>query len=185
METEINKKDFWNEAGKAGLILGAISSAYIFLTQFITSAGITGFLSTLLSLILWGVKFAGCIYVMMLMMKKFHANNPKATNSNVFRFGMITSLLSAFVFASVSYINVAYISADLIAAQMDAAMQAYAQVMDSNMLAEMEKWTGRLPQLTFVSNMIYCTVYGMVLSFILSRNIPSRDPFAGYKPDEQ
>ena len=185
METEINKKDFWNEAGKAGLILGAISSAYVFLTQFIASAGVTGFLSILLTFVLWGAKFGGCIYVMMLMMKKFQMNNPKISNSGTFRFGMITSLLSAFVFASVSYINVAYISADLYAAQMDAAMQTYAQIMDSNMLAEMEKWTGRLPQLTFVSNLIYCTAYGMVLSFILSRNIPSRDPFAGYKPDEQ
>ena len=31
----------------------------------------------------------------------------------------------------------------------------------------------------FFSNLIYCTIYGTVLSAILSRNIPPRNPFAG------
>lgn len=185
METGINRKDFWNEAGKAGLILGAISSIYMFLTQLLTTAGVTGFLSTLLTFVLWGAKFAGCIWILMLLMKRFCQTNPSAGNSDTFRFGMLAALLSAFVYSSVSFANVAYISADLYAEQMDTMMQAYAQFMDSNMMAEMEKWTGRMPQLTFVSNMIYCTIYGIILSFILSRNIPSRDPFADYKPDEQ
>lgn len=185
MESEINRKDFWNEAGKAGLVLGAISAAYMFLTQFLSSAGLTGFLSTLLSFILWGAKFAGCIWVMMFMMKRYIIINPKATNSDTFRFGMLAAVLSAFVYSAISFANVAYISADLYAVQMEALLQVYEQFMDSNMMAEMDKWTERMPQLTFLSNMIYCTIYGIVLSFILSRNIPSKDPFAGYKPDEQ
>ena len=49
----------------------------------------------------------------------------------------------------------------------------------------METYMEKLPQITFFSNLIYCTAYGTVLSFILSRNIPSRDPFADYKPDQQ
>ena len=157
----------------------------MFLTQLLTTAGVTGFLSTLLTFVLWGAKFAGCIWILMLLMKRFCQTNPSAGNSDTFRFGMLAALLSAFVYSSVSFANVAYISADLYAEQMDTMMQAYAQFMDSNMMAEMEKWTGRMPQLSFVSNMIYCTIYGIVLSFILSRNIPSRDPFADYKPDEQ
>lgn len=185
MESENNRKDFWNEAGKMGLILGAISVTHMFLTQFLSSAGMTGFISTLLSFILWGAKFAGCIWVMVLMMKKFCHINPNATNSDSFRLGMLGALLSAFVFSVFTFVNVAYISADLYAEQMEIAMQTYSQFMDSNMMAEMGKLTDSLPQITFFSNMIYCTLYGIVLSFILSRNIPSKDPFAGYKPDEQ
>lgn len=185
MESGINRKDFWNEAGKAGLILGAISSVYMFLTQLLTSAGMTGFLSTLLTFVLWGTKFGGCIWIMKLMMKRFSLSNPKISNSDTFRFGILVSLLSAFVYSVVTFVNMAYISADLYAAQMEEVMQIYAQFMDSNMIAEVEKWSGRMPQLTFFSNMIYCTLFGVVLSFILSRNIPSRDPFADYKPDEQ
>lgn len=185
MESAINRKDFWNEAGKAGLILGAISSVYMFITHLLPSTEHTGFLYSILTFILWGAKFAGCIWIMKIMMKRFALSNPTASNSDTFRFGMLSSLLSAFVFATISFVNVAYISADLYAAQQEALMQTYAQFFDSNMMAEMEKWTGRMPQLTFFSNLIYCTLFGVVLSFILSRNIPSKDPFADYKPDEQ
>jgi hypothetical protein len=64
-------------------------------------------------------------------------------------------------------------------------MQAAAPMMDSNSLKEIDKMSENLPQLTFFSNLIYCFIYGSILSGILSRNIPSRDPFASYKPDEQ
>jgi hypothetical protein len=42
---------------------------------------------------------------------------------------------------------------------------------------------------SFFTNLIYCFLFGVVLSAILSRNIPSRNPFADYQkkdtPDEQ
>jgi hypothetical protein len=48
------------------------------------------------------------------------------------------------------------------------------------------KFSDMMPQITFTINLLYCFVYGAILSLILSRNIPSNDPFANYnKPDEQ
>ena len=35
-----------------------------------------------------------------------------------------------------------------------------------------------MPQVMFFSNLVYCFLYGTVLSAVLSRNIPPRDPFA-------
>ena len=68
---------------------------------------------------------------------------------------------------------------------MDMMMQQMGSMMDSNSMALMDSYMQRLPQITFFSNLIYCFVFGTVLSYILSRNIPSRDPFANYKPDQQ
>ena len=102
-----------------------------------------------------------------------------------FRFGMITAFLSALVYAAVSFANVAFISADMFTEQMNTVMQQMAPMMDSNTMAEMDKTMENLPQITFFSNLIYCFIFGTVLSAILSRNIPSRDPFADYKPEEQ
>ena len=68
---------------------------------------------------------------------------------------------------------------------MNAVMQELAPMMDSNTQGVVEKYLENLPQITFFSNLIYCFLYGMVLSFILSRNIPKNDPFADYKPNEQ
>ena len=51
-------------------------------------------------------------------------------------------------------------------------------MLDSNSLAMLEKMEGSYPQISFFSNLIYCFLFGTVLSAILSRDIPSRDPFS-------
>ena len=168
MERNTIRRNCWNEAGKAGIAFGLISTAYMFLVQAIGSSGMNAILSNILTFVLWGLKFGGCIWLMMVAMKKFVKDNPGASNTDTFRFGMCTGLLSALIFSAASFANVAFISADMYAAQMEAALQI-----------------GRMPQITFFSNLFYCTAYGIVLSAILSRNIPGRDPFADYKPDQK
>ncbi|MGM9736756.1 MAG: DUF4199 domain-containing protein [Candidatus Cryptobacteroides sp.] len=167
-----------NTAAVAGLLLGAISTAYMFLTQFISTLEVHVFVSTLVNAILWCGKFAGCIWLMMYYMKKVARENPEATNGTTFRFGVLASLMSALIFAAASFANIAYISPDLMAEQFNAAMDVYSKLLDSNSLSMMEKMMERIPQISFFSNLIYCTIYGTILSGILSRNIPSRDPFA-------
>ena len=185
MEQNAIRKNLWNGAGKAGLILGMLSAAYLFINQWSAAAEMPAFVSILLNVILWAAKFGGCIMVMMIFMKKFAAENPSIDNKASFRFGTAAALLSALVYAAVSFANVAFISADFFAAQMDEVMQAYAQFMDSNTMSQMDKMLGKMPQITFFSNFIYCFIYGTVLSAILSRNIPNKDPFAEFKPEEQ
>jgi hypothetical protein len=77
----------------------------------------------------------------------------------------------------------AYLSVEFYAEQYEVVMQQYSSLMDSNSLSMIKKFMDVLPQFTFVWTLIYCTVYGTVLSSILSRNIPSKDPFADYKPE--
>ncbi|MBR2127986.1 MAG: DUF4199 family protein [Bacteroidales bacterium] len=179
------QKNMWNTAGKAGLILGLVSAAYLFITQWIGQAELPALVTSLTGGLLWLGKFIGCIMIMIFFMKKFTSENSVKDNGLTFRMGMAASLLSAIVFAAFAFANVAFISPDLFAEQMDAIMQQLGPMMDSNSLNEMEKMLENLPQITFFSNLIYCFLYGMILSFILSRNIPSRDPFADYKPEEQ
>ena len=52
----------WNTAAKAGLALGLVSSAYMFITQLMAEA--SGFLISIVSLLLWAAKFGGCIWLM-------------------------------------------------------------------------------------------------------------------------
>jgi hypothetical protein len=96
---------------------------------------------------------------------------------------MAIALLSAIVYAAVSFANVAFISADMFAQEIDAVMQQMAPMMDSNSISLMDTMMEKMPQITFFSNLIYCFIYGTILSAILSRNIPSKDPFADYKPE--
>lgn len=178
------RKNLWNSAAKAGMILGLVSSAYLFINQWITGMNIP-VLAGLLSFVMWAAKFGGCIWLMMFFMKKFASENNEADNSTTMKFGVATALLSAVVYAAFSFANMAYFSTDLIAENMDAVMQAYSQFMDSNTMSQMEKTMTKLPQITFFGNLIYCFIFGTILSAILSRNIPSRNPFAADRPDEQ
>lgn len=172
------KKNMWNTGAKAGLILGLVSTVYMFITQLLGTVQMGTFLSSVLSLVLWAAKFGGCIWIMSFFMKKFAAENPEADNSMTFKFGMVASILSALIFAAANFANMAYISADFFQTQMEAVMQAMAPQLDSNMMQSMEKTLENLPQMMFFYYLIYCFIFGTILSAILSRNIPSRNPFA-------
>lgn len=185
MEQNSAQKNMWNTAGKAGLFLGLASTAYLFITQAIGQAELPAFLNSVLGFVLWAAKFVGCIWIMKFFMKRHVSGNPDSTNSDTFKLGTIMALLSAIVYSAAAFANVAFISPELFQTQMDMMMQQMAPMMDSNTISVMETYMENLAQITFVSNLIYCFLFGMILSFILSRNIPSKDPFAEYKPDEQ
>ena len=74
MEQNLIRKDMWNTAGKAGLVLGLVSTAYMFITQLM--AGASGFLISIVSFVLWVAKFGGCIWLMAFFMKKHVAAHP-------------------------------------------------------------------------------------------------------------
>ena len=185
MEQNVIQKNMWNTAGKAGLYLGLASTAYLFITQLMTQAEMPALLNSILTFVLWAAKFAGCIWIMKFFMKKFASENDSVNNSGIFRLGMRMAILSAVVYSAFSFANVAFISTGYFDAQMDTMMQQMGSMMDSNTQSLIETYMENLPQITFISNLIYCFIFGTVLSFILSRNIPSKNPFADYKPDEQ
>ena len=185
MEQNTLKKGIWDRAAKAGLVFGAVSSVYMFVTQFLSTSNMPPFAMTALSAVLWIAKFVGCIWLMKFFMNKLTKDFPQAGNSDTFWFGALAGVLSALIFAAVSFANLEFISPDFYSSQREAAMQQFAPMMDSNTLATTEKILENLPSITFFSNLIYCSIYGILLSAILSRMIPSKDPFAGYKPDEQ
>ena len=185
MEQNVIQKNMWNTAGKAGLLLGLASAVYLFVTQAIGQAELPAIVSSIFGIVLWTAKFAGSIWLMKFFMKKFVSDNQGRTNSDTFKLGLIMAFLSAVVYAAFTFANVAFIYPDLFAEQMNELMQQFASRMDSNTQSLFETYTENLAQITFISNLIYCFIYGMILSFILSRNIPSKDPFAEYKPNEQ
>ena len=184
MEQNVIQKNMWNTAGKAGLLLGLASAAFLFISQGLEHIEIPAILRSVLGFVLWSAKFIGCIWIMKIFMKKFASENGSVTNSDTFKLGMTMAFLSALVYAAFAFANVAFISPDLFEGQMEAIMQQMAPMMDSNTMSVLEKYQNNLAQITFFSNLIYCLLYGIILSFILSRNIPGKDPFADYKPAE-
>lgn len=174
------KKTTWDYAGKAGLALGAVSSVYFAANSLISSA-FSGVWSSLVILVLWGLKFYLCIWLLKNFMKIFARRNPEAGNPDTLRFGIFTALLSSLVYSAFYLAWVTFIQPDIFTD----AVQKVASSMPADALSQMQDMMDKMPKLTFFANLIYCFLFGTVLSAILSRNIPSQDPFENQEEAEQ
>lgn len=175
------KNSVWESAGKAGLVLGGVSIAYMFLTMLTGKLAQNGpaFLLGIVSVLLWIAKFGGCIYLMRFFMLRFSHENPGADNARVFRFGMLTALLSALLYSAFYLAYTSFIAPDMFESALDVMRDN--PLMDDSMMAQMEEMMPKMPTYMFFFNLIYCYLFGTILAAIFSRNIPPKNPFV----DEQ
>lgn len=171
-----DKNSMLNRSAIAGLALGGVSIAYMLCTMLTGLAGSKlPALMTIINLLLWIVKFCACIYLMRLFMQNFAIDNPDADKSRVFRFGMLTALMSAFLYSSFYLIDVLYIQPDTIKQAFSIVMDN--PLMDSNSRQMLESMMPKMPVYGFFGNLIYCWLFGTVLSAIFSPKIASGNPF--------
>ena len=174
------KNSIWEHAGKAGLVLGGVSIVYMLITSLLgkvaenAGSGLT-ILMTLVNFLLWAAKFCACIYLMRFFMLRFSKADPAADNNRVFRFGARTALLSALLYSAFYLAYVSFIAPDTFEKATE--MLQDNPLLSSSDMAAVEEMLPRLPTFSFFANLLYCWLFGTILSAILSRNIPSRNPF--------
>lgn len=175
-----NKSSLFNSAGKAGLILGGLSTAHLAASDLLSSIqGAAGIITGLLSFVLWGAKFAFCIILMKKLMQKYANTLEEPSQREVFRFGRLSALLSSALFSAATMAYQLFI-------RPDAARQAFealkgSPAMTKEAMQMMESLLPQLPTFTFFVNLIYCFLFGLILSSIFSRNIVSNNPFSEQK----
>lgn len=169
-----------NKASIAGAVFGLISGSYIFITSAMSAAEMGG----LLSPVLWLAKFIGCIYLMIFFMKKLVKDFDGVQNSDTLKFGVLTALFSAIITAAASYIATEFVFPDLLDKQLNLVYQMYGEMLDSNSMAVLDKMTENYATISFFSQLIWCFIYGSILSVIISGKIPSQDPFKDFKDKE-
>ena len=180
------QKNLWNAAGKAGLVLGAISTIYLFAGQFLSGDLEPAVLwQKVVAIILWITKVVACIYLMWFFMRRFAKENKVADRKTIYRMGMATAFLSALMFSAIYLANMLYISADFYDRIFQTTIQQMVPMLDSNSINAMEKVIDILPQIAFFYYLLYCYLFGTVLSAIISRYIVSEQQSSEYKPDEE
>ena len=181
-ENTIERKSLWNEAARSGLVLGGVSVVYMVITSLLTklqtAGGALSALGNVAGIALWVGKLIICIWLMKFFMQKFAAGNEGVTNGDTFRFGTATALLSALIFSAFSLAWALFIQPDMYAESFEIAKDTYSGMLSSDQLAAMDELLPKLPTWTFFINLIWCWLFGTVLSAIFSRNIPPRNPFA-------
>ena len=182
MKETISNKIIWNSAALSGLAFAAVTISCNLLKRGIAALEPSTFVLTILTGILWAAEFIGCIYLMIFFMKKLVRDYDGVLNTDTNKYGRRIALLSAILIASVEFLILYFSPEEKLQEMIDSALSTYASMLDSNTLSVMEDTLQNLPAITFVSNLIYCFLYGTVLSAILSRSIPQPDPFANIPP---
>lgn len=169
------KNTIWESAGKAGLVLGGISILYLACSTLLSRISGGGFAIGLLSMLLWLAKFVACIRLMRFFMLRFSQADPSADNSRVFRFGMLSALLSSLLYAAAYLAYSSFIAPDMFAEALEILRDT--PMADAASIEKMEEMLPYMPTAGFFANLVYCWLFGTILAAIFSRNIPPRDPF--------
>ncbi len=180
---DISSSTILNYASVAGLALGAVSTAYFFITQYLPQLISSPVSVAAIDTLLWGAKFAGCILLMRLFMLRMVQRESGVTSSQTFRLGVYAAIFSALIYSAADLAYILYINPNAITEAFDLIQSQYSSLFDSNTLTAMDSMKEKMPEYTFFSNFLYCSVYGILLSSILSRYTPPRDPFAGFRKD--
>ena len=117
-------------------------------------------------------------------MQKLVANYEDVTNRDTFKYGVFIALFSAILFSAMSSINMLYISPDVINESTDIVLEQYSEILDSNSMSAMESMASNMGTISFISNLIYCFLFGTVVSAILSKKIPEVDEFKDFRNNE-
>lgn len=180
MNESITTGAILNRAAVTGIELGAVSTAYMFAVQYLPQLIPSAVAVTALTTLLWIAKFVGCILILRAAMQRTADSYDGLTRRHTLRLGIFAALFSALIYSAASLANVLYINPGEIDEAFDMIMSEYSKILDSNSLAAIDGYRDNLPTITFFSNLIYCILYGTIVSSILSRNIPNVDPFAGF-----
>lgn len=168
MNGKLDNTALWNEAAKAGMLLGLVSVGCLGLRELAGMSG-SAFLVQAAAVILWTVEFFGCILVMKSQQLNLRDKYEEIKMEDCFRLGRRAALLSGLVLASAQALIILYMpqeSMDAVVGQISQAMN-----MSSSQMEQMEGVVNKLPLYTFVFQWIYCFLYGTVLSAIVSRYI--------------
>lgn len=170
-----DKKTLWNNAGRAGIILGGIPIIYSMCTFLLSKVEGAAVLTGLGNVILWAAKFVLCIWLMNVFMKQWYRSNEGMSRGELFKYGTIVALLSAIVYSAFYLAYLQFIAPDVLDQALET-MQDMPQ-MDSNTSQMMESLLPKLPTITFFFNLGYCWLFGTILSSIFSSRIVSDNPF--------
>ena len=167
---KIDSKILSSEAAKAALFFGLISGGYIFINGFLGTTN-SPLLVNILSIVLWAGKLVGCIFLMRFFMKKLLASYEGVTRQNLLGYGTLIALFSAIITAACSYISVQYLFPGQITEAFNTAYEQAAGMLDSNSMAVLEGLESKMGVISLVSNLLWCFLYGWILSSIMSSSL--------------
>lgn len=181
MEKPYSDKELWSAASTAGLFIGGVAVLYSLITSFIgahsSESVALNVITAIIQVILWAAKLFGCIFLTGYFIRKFVSAHEGVTRSGAFRFGLATAILAALLYSAYFLVSALYIQPEAMEAAFNTILSSGVSSLDSNTLDAIEKIKDNFPLIGFFSNLIYCFLWGLVLSSIYSHKAVSDNPF--------
>lgn len=176
MKGKLDNTTLWNEAAKAGALLGLVSVSCLVLKELAGMSG-SAFLEQAAVVILWSVEFFGCILLMKKVQLDLRDKYENVKMEDTFRLGRRAAALSGLLLASAQALIILYMPQET----MDTLVSDISQAMSmtSSQKEQVEGMLDKMPLYTFVFQWLYCFLYGTVLSSIMSRYIFLQKLFGG------
>ena len=181
MKESVTSRDKLNAAGAAGIALSVIPVLYYYLYMRVYSASVLDGVETshALSLILslmWVVKLVLGIVLLKLFMQSFSRRYPGVTASDAVKFGVLSSAASGLIIGAFTMAYHLLIDPEMISKLISYLLESPYAPLISGSGSAMDSVASSYPAATLITNFFYCTLYGYVLSAILSRRIRYFEP---------
>ena len=159
----------WSVAATYGIILALVTILYSVATTVVE-------LPSAVTIILWIIKFSLSIWLVYYFIKEYSKQFETFTYKQGFNFGLILCFLSSIICAAYMFMHFAFLFPDATNAQ----MELIAQNMESSNPEGSEALTKimpHLPKIIFAFFLIYCTLFGMLVSAIVANYTKKGDIF--------
>ena len=176
MKGKLDNTLLWNEAAKAGALLGLVSISCLVLKELAGMSG-SAFLVQAAAIILWAVEFFGCILLMKKVQLDLREKYEAVKMEDTFRLGRRAAMLSGLLLASAQALIILYMPQETMDTLVSEVSQAMS--MTSSQMEQVEGMLDKMPLYTFVFQWLYCFLYGTALSSIMSRYIFLQKLFGG------
>ena len=176
MKGKLDNTLLWNEAAKAGALLGLVSISCLVLKELAGMSG-SAFLVQAAAIILWAVECFGCILLMKKVQLDLRDKYEAVKMEDTFRLGRRAAMLSGLLLASAQALIILYMPQETMDTLVSEVSQAMS--MTSSQMEQVEGMLDKMPLYTFVFQWLYCFLYGTALSSIMSRYIFLQKLFGG------
>lgn len=165
----------WTSAARDGVFLALVTIIPQTISALVDSAA--------LGMLLWAVKFAGSIWILMRFMKRFAASG---TEGSVSGYGIRVCLFSTIICAAYAFAMYSFIFPDLVTEafeQIPALLEGKTLPEEAeDMLLKMED---NFAQYAFTATLIWDFICGLILSAILAGPASQASLFAGEESGNQ
>ena len=175
MKKEFTSGESWNSASVAGLAMAALTIALQLLSGLCGKVG--GVAGGFLGFIALIAKVTICIYTFKALMKRFCDTHSDVDYPRLQRYGLKLALFSSIIVAAFAVVELLLIKPDSVNEITEAFRSAYSSMMDSNAEAALEKMLPKMPLYMGIGNLIYCFLWGWILSTVFARSLRSDNPF--------